>query len=116
MRELKWSKTEKVVAKQAFETAYQREYEALASKLKGMIAAVREPGDIWCIHDFLSKQRKTIGQKYDYRYSQLIFVFALLLKEGWLKETDLKGLREDKLEKIKSFSNWHSFDPDETSG
>jgi len=27
-------------------------------------------------------------EKYDYRYSVLLFVFARLLKEKWLKDTD----------------------------
>lgn len=31
----------------------------------------------------------------------LILVFAQLLKEGWLNDDDLEGLREDKIEKIK---------------
>jgi hypothetical protein len=28
-------------------------------------------------------------------------VFARLLKEGWIDENDLEGLREEKIEKIK---------------
>jgi hypothetical protein len=105
MNEIKWSKTEKVVARRAFDTAYQRECEALARKLKEIIATVREPADIWRIHDSMTEQRKGIDEKYDYRYSVLVFVFARLLKEGWLKETDLEGLREDKVEKIKYLAN-----------
>ena len=53
------------------------------------------------IHDFLTEELKKIEDKYDYRYSVLIFVFARLLKEGWLKESDLDGLDKDKIEKIK---------------
>jgi len=105
MNALKWSKAEKVTAKQAFDTAYQRECEALARKLKEMVAAAREPVDIWRIHDFLTTQRKQIDEKYDYRYSVLILVFARLLREGWLKEADLEGLGEDKVEKIKYLAN-----------
>jgi hypothetical protein len=101
VNELKWSKTEKVAAKRAFEAAYQRECEALARKLKEMAAAVKDPVDLWRIHDFLTEQRKEIDGKYDYRYSVLVLVFTRLLRERWLEEADLEGLGEDKVEKIK---------------
>jgi hypothetical protein len=105
MQELKWSKTEKVAARRAFDWAYRRECDAIAAKLKAFTATVKEPADIWRIHDFLTEQRRTIDEKYDYRYSVLISVLATLLKEGWLKEADLEGLREDKIEDIKSWAS-----------
>ena len=113
MTELTWSKAEKAVAKRAFEAAHQKEYEALTRKIKEMAANVKEPEDIWSIHDFLTEKRKEIGRKYDYRYSQLIFVFALLIKEGWMEEADLQGLREDKVEKIKSLASRLAYNPDD---
>ena len=105
MTNIKWSKTEKIVARRVFEAAYQKECAAIAAKLKEMIAAATEPGDLWQIHDYLTKQRDQTDKKYDYRYSVLIFVFAMLLKEGWLNEADLQGLQEDKIEKIKYLAN-----------
>jgi hypothetical protein len=59
------------------------------------------PSDLWLIHDFLTDERKKIDDKYDYRYSVLIFVFARFLKEGRLQESDLDGIEDDKIEKIK---------------
>jgi len=59
-----------------------------------------EPEDIWLIHDLLTKERRLTDEKYDYRYSVLLFVFARLLKEGWIAETDLQGLADDKIEAI----------------
>ena len=58
---------------------------------------------------FSEEKAAGIEQKYDYRYSVLIFVFATLVKEGWLRETDLKGLSEDKLGKIKFLTNPERF-------
>jgi hypothetical protein len=49
----------------------------------------------------LTDQLKEIEYKYDYRYSALILLFARLLKEGWLQESDLDGIEDDKIEKIK---------------
>jgi hypothetical protein len=105
MNDLRWSKAEKTVARRAFDLAYERECNSLAGKLKEMAAGVKEPRDLWRFHDFLSGQLKRIEEKYDFRYSVLIFVFALLLKEGWLTESDLKGIGEDKMEKIKYLAN-----------
>ena len=104
INELKWSKTEKLAAKRAFHTAYDRECEAITAKLQKMIASAKESGDIWRIHDYLSEQREKTDCKYDYRYSILLRVFARLMKEGWLTEADLDGVQEDKIEKIKSLA------------
>ncbi len=105
MNELKWSKAEKAVGKRAFDMAYRRECEAIIKKLKEMVASAAEPDDLWRICDLLKEQRDRIDEKYDYRYSVLVFVFARLLKEGWLWEFDLEGFQKDKLEKIKYLSD-----------
>jgi Photoprotection regulator fluorescence recovery protein len=55
---------------------------------------------VWQLHDFLSAKRHDIDGKYDYRYSVLIFVFATLIREGWLHLDELKGLHTDKLTKM----------------
>jgi hypothetical protein len=105
MNDLKWSKTEKTIARRAFDSAYERECENLAGRLKDKAEGIKEPRDLWLVHEFLSGQLKRIEQKYDFRYSILILVFDLLLKEGWLKESDLAGISEDKIEKIRSLAN-----------
>jgi hypothetical protein len=78
VRDLQWSKAEKQTARKA-----------------------SEPRDLWRIHDYLTEQRDRTDEKYDYRYSVLPFVFARLLKEGWLAEADLEGLGADKREIIR---------------
>ncbi|MDH3601356.1 MAG: hypothetical protein OEU26_17200 [Candidatus Tectomicrobia bacterium] len=104
-RDIKWSKAEKSVARRAFESAYGRECEAITKRLSGMVRDIADPEDIWRLHDFLSKIRKEIDQKYDYRYSVLILVFARLMQEGWLKESDLDGLHEDKASQLRALAN-----------
>jgi hypothetical protein len=89
------------IARKAFDAAYERECAAIAAKLREMTAAIEEPRDIWLIHDFLSRRRREIDHKYDYRYSVLIEVFARLIREGRINMADLAGLREDKIEKLK---------------
>jgi hypothetical protein len=105
VREIKWSTTEKSVARRAFECAYGRECEAIMKRIRGVMRDLANPNDIWRLHDFLSEKREEIDGKYDYRYSVLIFVFARLLKEGWLKESELDGLHDDKVSKIIALAN-----------
>jgi hypothetical protein len=95
-----WSKSEKTIARRAFDLAYERECAALADEVRHMADRIAGPDDIWEIHDFLRGKRKEIDEKYDYRYSVLIFVFARLLGEGRLEESELAGLSDDKLAKI----------------
>ena len=101
-RDLTWSKTEKDVAKKIYANAYDKECRAILAHVQGMLAKLTDAEDVWKIHDYLSEQRKEFAGKYDYRYSVLPLVFARLIREGWLSEADLQGLREDKLEGIQS--------------
>lgn len=102
----KWTDTEKKIARKAFDAAFQRECSAIASELKVLAANISGPEGLWRIHDFLTNKREEIDQKYDYRYSVLVTVFARLLREGWITEEDLKGLAADKIEQIKAVSSW----------
>ena len=104
--EAKWSPAEKKLAREAFELAYERKCAALLGKVKAMIARDSSPSVIWELHDYLSRERKTVDKTFDYRYSVLLDVFGTLLRDGWLKEKDLAGLTEDKIERIK---RWASF-------
>lgn len=105
MTYFQWSAAEKKIAKRAFDAALQRELAALLKKLKGRAAKAESPEDIWAIHDYLTEQRRSIDGKYDYRYSQLIFVFGRLLRERWLEEEDLEGLAEEKLQPIRHIAS-----------
>ena len=96
-----WLKTEKEVARHAFGRAYERECKELSNKVKEMANTAKTPEDIWKLHEFLTEKRNEIDEKYDYRYSVLIYVFSTLVREGWLALDDLKGLDEDKIAKIK---------------
>jgi hypothetical protein len=103
--DLKWNTNEKKVARAAFDKAYKREMEEIQNALFDKVAKLKNDKDVWSIQKYLSKRRYNIDNKYDYRYSQLILVFSKLMKEGYLKEEDLFGLSEDKLEIIKKVSS-----------
>jgi hypothetical protein len=101
MTDFKWSQAEKKVARRAFEAALAKECAALVSKFKETAATVQNTDDLWAIHDELARQRRTLDEKYDYRYSQLIVVFSRLLAERWIEDRDLAGLNEEKLRAIR---------------
>lgn len=98
--EAKWTDLEKKIARTAFDKAYKREVEALLKHVREEAEAIAEVEDLWRLHDFLSAKRHEMEGKYDYHYSTLIFIFAGLLKEGWLQMSDLEGLDRDKLAKV----------------
>ncbi|HYV03714.1 MAG TPA: hypothetical protein VFB82_03960 [Blastocatellia bacterium] len=96
-----WSRSEKTIARRAYDDAHDRELAALAEEVRRRANRITEPRHIWALHDFLTRKRKEIDRKYDYRYSQLVFVFARLIRDGWLTEDELAGLGEDKLARIR---------------
>lgn len=104
--EFTWSKSEKQIARRAFDAAYAGECQAIRARVQQMLRDERAIRVIWRIHDYLTEQRKQTNRKYDYRYSRLINVFAILLNEGWLPESDLNGLSKDKIAKINDLASY----------
>ncbi|MEN6577503.1 MAG: hypothetical protein ABFD90_14255 [Phycisphaerales bacterium] len=101
MNDLKWSNRDKQIARQAFKKAYEAECAELLEKVREMADGARQPSDLWQIHDFLDRKRGQIDEKYDYRYSVLVQVFARLVAEDRLTLDDLDGLGEDVLSEIR---------------
>ncbi|XHX80106.1 MAG: hypothetical protein RBJ76_09325 [Stenomitos frigidus ULC029] len=102
--EAEWTDIEKTIARTAFDQAYKREIEALLKQVQEETSTLTELGELWRLHDFLSAKRHQVEGKYDYEYSALPFVFAGLVKEGWLHVSELEGLSKDKLAKISSLA------------
>ena len=101
-----WSKSEKAIARTAFDAALKRELQDVMHKTKQMANQIKEPGDVWELEYYLTERRKEINRKYDYRYSQLRYVFGRLLYEGRVSEEELRGLQEDKLKSIRSLAKF----------
>jgi len=95
-----WSQTEEKIAKQAFQTAYQRETSTLIANVRERAGSITELEDLWYLHDLLSTKRYEIDGKYDYDAATVVFDFAKLIKEGWLSLDDLQGLNPEILSKI----------------
>jgi hypothetical protein len=101
MSSVKWSDSEKRVARRVFEAALQGELAEVMAEFKRRAATAKEPEDMWSVEQYLATARRDIDSKYDYRYSQLDLVFGRLLREGRIEEGHLHGLSEEKLAYIR---------------
>jgi Photoprotection regulator fluorescence recovery protein len=101
MRELKWSSTERAIARRCFDRALQRELNEAIQSTKEMAAKIRHASELWELEHHLTQLRKEIDRKYEYKYSTLILVFADLIQDGDLDLEDLRGLSEEKLRYIR---------------
>ena len=101
MRQLKWSSTEKVIARRCFDRALHRELNEAIQSAQKMVAKISHASELWELERHLTQLRKEIDRKYDYRYSRLLLVFSDLVQQGQLDLADLRGLSEDKLRYIR---------------
>ena len=105
-----WSRSEKTIARKAFDAALGRELHEVIQETKQRVNQINGSADLWDLERYLTQRRKEIDRKYDYRYSQLTHVFGRLLHEGRVSEEELRGLREDKLKPIRSFAKFFAED------
>jgi hypothetical protein len=78
--------------KKSLPESLQGELEAVISEAKKMARKIEQPSELWDLEAYLTRRRNEIDNKYDYRHSVLPCVFAELIREGRLKEQDLRGL------------------------
>ncbi|MEM9447207.1 MAG: hypothetical protein AAGA75_01570 [Cyanobacteria bacterium P01_E01_bin.6] len=95
-----WTTAEKEIAQEMFSRAHKREMDALIADVREKVSVISEIEDLWQLHDFLSARRHEIDGKYDYDYSSLLFVFAELVRDGWLNLDELESLDQDKISKV----------------
>ena len=101
-----WSRSEKAIARKAFDAALKRELHEVMQETKKMASQINEPDDLWALEQYLTERRKDINRKYDPRGSRLKDVLGRLLYENRLGEDDLRGLREEKMQSIRSFAQF----------
>ena len=106
LKEYKWSQSEKKIARKAFDVAYQREMEEIRGIVNDRVQRLNKDKDLWELHDFLTERRDSVDERYDYRYSRLILVFGMLMRDEYLLKSDLVGLDEDKISAIIRISEY----------
>jgi hypothetical protein len=101
-----WSRSEKSIARTAFDAALGRELHEVIQETQQMATEIQRSSDLWELEEYLTRRRKDIDRKYEYHYSRLTDVLGRLLYENRLSEEELRGLREDKMESIVFFARF----------
>jgi len=104
MLDFTWTAGEKKLARKVFDNAVQLELANFISEFKAKAIAVQNVEAIWHIKDWLDKREQEIDAEFDFRYSQIIRVFANLVHTGRLDLNELAGLAEEKVQAIKLIS------------
>ena len=97
-----WSRSEKAIARTVFDAALKRELQEVMQEAKQKANQIKAPADVWELEHYLTRRRKDIDRKYEFRSSRLTQVFGRLLWERRIREEDLGGLGEDKMKAIRS--------------
>jgi hypothetical protein len=105
-----WSRSEKAIARRVFDAALKRELQEVMQKTKQTANRINKPSELWDLECYLTQRRKDINSKYDFRSSRLTSVFGRLLCERRVNEDELRSLREDKVEAIRSCAKFLSED------
>ena len=100
MRDISWTKSQKQRARELFDLALDREYKSLIEEINAL--GIESRDEVWELRDRLNQKAKEMDRKYDYRYSQLIFVFSQLVREEYLSLKELKALGEEKYKMIRN--------------
>ncbi|BAV46968.1 hypothetical protein MesoLj113a_29320 [Mesorhizobium sp. 113-1-2] len=101
MNGFSWSASEKKLARHAFDMALEAALAKTMAEFKRKASAVTQPSEMWELEDYLREERRDIDRMFDYRYSQLIYVLAHLIRLGHLDEKLLAGLSQDKWDAIR---------------
>ena len=64
-----WSKSEKAIARKAFDAALGRELHEVIQEAKRMANHIKQSSDLWDLELHLTRRRKEIDRKYDFRGS-----------------------------------------------
>jgi Photoprotection regulator fluorescence recovery protein len=105
MFNVKWSASEKKVARDAYDRAWEAAIAKVMAEFKRRANAAASASDLWAIEDYLRDARKEIGRMFDYRYSRLLLVFGWAIREGYMNKASLEGLSGDKLEIVRSIAS-----------
>jgi hypothetical protein len=70
-----------------------------------MAREMQQSTDLWDLEYYLIQHRKKIDRRYDFRSSRLIDVLGRLLCEKRISE-NLRGLRQDTINSIRSFAKF----------
>jgi hypothetical protein len=71
-----WSRSEKVIARTAFDAALGRELHEVIQEAKKRASQIQQSSDLWDLEHYLTQRRKEIDRKYEFRSSRLTHVLG----------------------------------------
>ena len=103
--DLKWTASEKKIARRVFDEALAIELAVVMAEFKRRAVSASVPEDMWAIREYLVPKERELNEKYDFRYSQLPLVFGRLVREGRVLVSQLHGLGEEKLSYVRRIAS-----------
>ena len=77
-----WSRSEKSIARAAFDAALGRELHEVIQQTQQMANQIQRSSDLWDLEHYLTQRRKEIDRKYKYHNSRLTDVLGRLSYEN----------------------------------
>ena len=101
-----WSRSEKALARTAFDAALGRELHEVIQEAKKMASQIQQSSDLWDLEHYLTHvvKRSTASTTIGIRNSRRCSGDFCTKSDSVRKE--LRGLREDKLKPIRSFAKF----------
>ena len=101
-----WTELEQCIARTAFDQAHGRALSSLISEVQLQAALLDSADALWQLHDYLSIQRHRIEGRFDFRPQAILFLFASLVQDKLLDLSELEGLADGKLAKIRAMAQF----------
>ena len=97
---MNWTKAEKELARELFQTIRKREFEKLTLDIQNKSSIIENENDIWNLREFLNEKEKEMDSKYDFRYSVLIDQFIFFINDSLLSLDEISSFSKEKKDKI----------------
>ncbi len=97
-----WSASEKKAARQIFDLAAANAQKDILRRHSAK--KIHTADDLWTYELEIREWRKEIQTTLQFTYSSLPLCFALCLRKGWLIESNLAGLGDERIKQILSIS------------
>ena len=65
-----WSRSEKAIARKAFDAALGQELHEVIQQAKKMASQIQQSSNLWDLEYYLTQRRKEIDREYEYRHSR----------------------------------------------
>ena len=98
MFSLHWSDREKILAREAYDAALEREGKAFLQEIRARMEELKDWRDLWEVGETIEHKRRDMQNVYEFSYSQLLLTFAILIRKGFLHRRELEKLDSKKLE------------------